>query len=46
MLRRFLAALLILDIALGKVVDGVVRLSSQDTEQYISKFSFSPYATP
>ena len=28
----------------AKIVDGVVKLSSQDTEQYIAKFSFSPRA--
>ena len=27
----------------AKVIDGVVKLSSQDTEQYVAKFSFSPY---
>ena len=26
----------------GKIVDGVVKLSSQDTEMYVTKFSFSP----
>ena len=28
----------------AKVTEGVVKLSSQDTEQYIAKFSFSPRA--
>ena len=26
----------------GKLVDGRVKLSSQDTEMYVTKFSFSP----
>jgi hypothetical protein len=26
----------------GKIVEGVVKLSSQDTEMYVTKFSFSP----
>ena len=30
------------DNAGGKIVDGVVKLSSQDTEMYVTKFSFSP----
>ena len=28
--------------AAAKVVDGIARLSSQDTEIYLTKFSFSP----
>ena len=27
----------------AKVIDGIVRLSSQETEQYMAKFAFSPY---
>ena len=28
----------------GKVIEGTVKLSSQDTEQYMTKFSFSPFS--
>ena len=35
-------ALLLPALLHAKVIDGVVKLSSQDTEQYVAKFSFSP----
>ena len=38
-----LTVLLGAHLATAKIVDGVVRLSSQDTERYMGKFSFSPY---
>jgi hypothetical protein len=39
-----LKVLLLLAVAAkAKVIDGVVSLSSQTTEQYMGKFSFSPY---
>jgi hypothetical protein len=40
-MRRLIVALLA-GSASAKVVDGVARLSSQDTEIYLTKFSFSP----
>ena len=40
-----LLLLALLQQAAGKVIEGVMTLSSQDTEQYMAKFSFSPYVT-
>jgi len=44
---RRLAALAALSLlgtgARAKIIDGTVKLSSQETEQYMGKFSFSPY---
>ena len=44
---RRLSSALLLTLALGpataKVSDGLARLSSQDTEMFVAKFSFSPY---
>lgn len=40
-MQRF-SVLLVAHLAAGKVLDGVVTLSSQDTERYMGKFSFSP----
>eukprot|EP00966_Prymnesium_polylepis_P086870 2010682-Prymnesium_polylepis.1 len=42
--RRALLLLSLLGSAYAKIVDGVLGLSSQTTEVYIAKFSFSPYA--
>lgn len=42
MLRRLLFCGVWLGLSFGKITDGQVRLSSQDTEKYLTKFSFSP----
>ena len=39
-----IACLMLPALVVGKVIDGTAVLSSQNTEQYMTKFSFSPYA--
>ena len=42
---RCTASFLLLATAWAKVIDGTVKLSSQDTEKYMAKFSFSAFNT-